>query len=140
MIVIGSNGITTNSPSLADSLLTSIAGLGILILVVEMIFIMIRDWWGAMTLRFAANTQWRYRGRRVSAKYWFFVLYVIFPYIMLPIYLFRTVTDQRHVAGHKPVESKRHIAQKSFHPPTKESCRVCHQPLQVGTAFVRTVG
>ncbi|MGZ3624379.1 MAG: hypothetical protein ACXWPS_22085, partial [Ktedonobacteraceae bacterium] len=75
MIVIGSNGTTTNSPSLADSLLSSIAGLGVLILVVEMVFVMVRDWRGAMTLRFAANTKFWYRGKLVSAKYWFFVLH-----------------------------------------------------------------
>ncbi|MGZ3610625.1 MAG: hypothetical protein ACXVBU_11245 [Ktedonobacteraceae bacterium] len=144
MIVIGSNGTTTNSPSLADSLLSSIAGLGVLILVVEMVFVMVRDWRGAMTLRFAANTKFWYRGKLVSAKYWFFVLYVVFPYIMLPIYLFRTVMDQRHIAGHKPLESKRHIAQldaqKGYHPPTRGSCRVCHQPLQVGAAFCANCG
>jgi hypothetical protein len=145
MIAVGTNGITSgNSLSLADSLLFSLSGYGILILVVETIFIMVCDWRGAMTLRFAANTQWRYRGRRVSVKYWFFVLYVVFPYIMLPIYLIRTVMDQRQAARHKPSELKRHIAQsdaqKGFYPPTRGSCRVCHKPLQVGAAFCTNCG
>ncbi len=110
MIELSTNGITSgNSLSLADSLLYSLSGWGILILVVETIFILVRDWRGAMTLRFPATTQWRYRGRRVRGKYWSFPLYVVFPYIMLPIYLIRTVMDQRQAVRHKPLESKQRM-------------------------------
>ncbi len=144
MIVVGSNGTTSSSLSLADSLLFSLSGLGILILVVEMIFVMVRDWRGTMTLRFAATTTYWYKGKRVRAKYWLFPLYIVFPYIMLPIYLIRTVVDQRHVAAHKPSELKRHSAtpnaQKSFQPSTKGTCPVCHEPLQVGAAFCSNCG
>ena len=99
VIVIGSNGTTSSSLSLTGSFLYSLAGLGIFILFVEMIFIFVRDWRGAMTLRFAASTEWTYRGRSARrAKYWLFPLYIVFPYILLPIYLMRTVMDHRHVA------------------------------------------
>ncbi len=100
IIAIGNNGITSDNLSLEDSLLFSLAGYGILILFAEMIFVMVRDWRGTMTLRFAASTAvWTDRSRRARrVKYWCFPLYIIFPYIMLPIYLARVVMDQRHVA------------------------------------------
>ena len=99
IIVIGSNGTTSSSLSLTDSLLYSLAGWGILILLVELISIFVRDWRGAMTLRLAVSTEWTYRGRRARRwKYWLFPLYIIFPYIFLPIYLIRTWVNQRYVA------------------------------------------
>jgi hypothetical protein len=111
IIFVGSGGTSTKNLSLTDILLTSLSGWGFFILFVEMVFIMVRDWRGAMALRFPVTTQWRYRGRLVRAKNWLFVLYVIIPYIMLPIYLIRTVIDQRQSGWHKQLESKRHIAQ-----------------------------
>jgi hypothetical protein len=110
MIELSTSGITSgDSLSLRDSLLYSLSGLGILILVVETIYILVCDWRGAMALRFAATTQYWYRGRRVRVKYWFFPLYVVFPYIMLPIYLIRTVMDQRQAERHKPLTSKQRM-------------------------------
>ncbi len=140
VVVIGSNGTASDSLSLTDSLLYSLAGWGILILLVEVISIFVRDWRGAMTLRFAASTEWVYRGWRARrAKYWLLPLYIIFPYIVLPIYLIRTWVDQRHVAGYRPSELKKHVvtsdAQKGLQIPTKGKCHACHQPLQVGAAF-----
>jgi hypothetical protein len=99
VIVIGSNGTTSDSLSLTDSLLFSLAGWGFLILFIEVIIVMARDWQGAMTLRFSGSTVWvdrSWRARR--ARYWLFPLYIIVPYIILPIYLVRVVMDQCHVA------------------------------------------
>ena len=143
-IVMGSIGTTSDSLSLTDSLLFSLSGWGILILIIEVIFIFVRDWRGAMTLRADVDTEWTYRGRLVRAKYWLFPLYIIVPYIILPIYLVRTWVDQRHVAGRRSFASKRHVvtpyAQKRFQLSTEGKCRACHQPLQVGAAFCSNCG
>ena len=144
IIVIGSNGTTSSSLSLTDSLLYGLAGWGILILLVEVISIFVRDWRGAMTLRVDVGIAWTYRGRRARAKYWLLPLSIIFPYIFLPIYLIRTWVDQRHVAGRRSSELKKHVVtsdvQKDFELPTEGKCRACHQPLQVGAAFCSNCG
>jgi hypothetical protein len=96
MIVISSNGTTSDSLSLTNSLLFSLAGWGFLILFIEVISIFVRDWRGAMTLRFSSSTVWMDRSRRARrAKYWLFPLYIVVPYIILPIYLICTWMDQR---------------------------------------------
>lgn len=68
IIVIGSNGTTSSSLSLTDSLLYSLAGWGILILLVEVISIFVRDWRGAMTLRVDVGIAWTYIEAGVPAR------------------------------------------------------------------------
>ena len=119
-------------------------GVGFLILFAEIIFVMVYDWRGAITLRGAVKTQRLHKGKLVSTIHWYLLLYLCFPYIMLPIYLTRTVRDQRQVAQRKPLELKRHIAeldaQLGFVPPSEGICRVCHKPLQVGAEFCSYCG
>ena len=95
MIVIGSNGTTSSSLSLTDSFLYGLAGWGILILFVEMIFIFVRDWRGAMTLRFDAGIAWTYRGRRARREVLVFTIVYNFS-----VYLFANLFDA-YVDGSK---------------------------------------
>ncbi len=145
MLGTGISGTTSgNSSPLAYSLLEGLSGFGLFILVAEMIFIMVSDWRGAITLRGALKTQRLRKGKLVSTKHWYFLLYLFFPYIMLPIYLTRTVRDQRQAAQRKPLELKRHIAEMEaelgFLPPAEGTCRVCHKPLQIGAEFCSYCG
>ena len=141
----GFNGTTPeSSPSFAYGLLEGVSGFGILILFTEMIFVMVSDWRGVITLQGAVKTQRWKKGKLVSTIYWYILLYLFFPYIMLPIYLTRTVRNQRQVEQRKPLELKRHIAeldaQMGFLPPSEGTCRVCHKPLQVGAEFCSYCG
>ena len=105
---------------------------------------MVSDWRGVITLRGAVKTQRWKKGKLVSTKHWYVLLYLFFPYIMLPIYLTRTARDQRQAEQRRPFELKRHVAeldaQMGFLPPAEGTCRVCHKPLQVGAEFCSYCG
>lgn len=124
--------------------LGTLSGIGLLILLAEIFCVMVYDWRGAVTLRGALKTQRLRKGKLVSTIHWYVLLYLFFPYIMLPIYLTRTVRDHRQAAQRKPLELKRHIAEMEaelgFLPPAEGTCRVCHKPLQIGAEFCSYCG
>jgi RNA polymerase subunit RPABC4/transcription elongation factor Spt4 len=140
-MLLGSMTSTTsgNSPLFQYSLLGGLSGVGLLILLAEILCVMVYDWRGAITLRGALKTQRLRKGKLVSTIHWYVLLYLFFPYVMLPIYLTRTVRDQRQAAQRKPLELKRHIAemeaQLGFLPPAEGTCRACHKQLQIGAEF-----
>ena len=141
----GFNGTTPEtSPSFAYSLLEGVSGFGLLILFAELVFVMVSDWSGVITLRGAVKTQRWKKGKLVSTKHWYVLLYLFFPYIMLPIYLTRTARDQRQAEQRRSFELKRRVAeldaQMGFLPPAEGTCRVCHKPLQVGAEFCSYCG
>jgi RNA polymerase subunit RPABC4/transcription elongation factor Spt4 len=128
-----------NSSLVQDSWLQGLSEVGLLILIAEIICVMVYDWRGVVTLRGALKTQRLRKGKLVSTIHWYVLLYLCFPYVMLPIYLTRTVRDQRLAAQRKPLELKRHIAeveaQLGFLPPAEGTCRACHKQLQIGAEF-----
>ena len=104
IVSAGFNGTTPeSSPSFAYGLLEGVSGFGILILFTELVFVMVSDWRGVITLRGAVKTQRWKKGKLVSTIYWYVLLCLFFPYIMLPIYLTRTVRDQRQAEQRKTV-------------------------------------
>jgi hypothetical protein len=68
---------------------------GFLILYAEIVFVMVTDWRGVITLLGVVNTQRMRKGKPASSSPWFVLLYIFFPFFMQPIYLIRTVREQR---------------------------------------------
>lgn len=117
---------------------------GLLLLFGEIIFVMIQDWRGAITLRGASKGYMYRNGRRVSTTGGFMLLYIFFPYIMLPIYLVRTTSDYRRMKHVKVQQQKHKIAsleaELGIMPPIEGMCRSCNKPLVVGAEFCQYCG
>jgi Double zinc ribbon len=124
--------------------LGTLSGIGLLILLVEIIGVMVYDWRGVITLRGAVKSHVMRKGKLVSTSAGFVLLYLFLPEIMLPIYLIRAAIDYRQAAQRKPLELKQQIAvmeaQLGILPPSHGTCRACNKPLQVGAEFCQYCG
>lgn len=128
----------------ANDWLGSLAGVGMLLLIAEIIFVLIYDWRGAITLRGAVKSQTMRKGKLVSTAPGYVLLYIFFPEIMLPIYLVRTAADMHRAKEQRKLSLQHQIAtmeaQLGILPPTRGTCRACHRPLQVGADFCQYCG
>jgi hypothetical protein len=124
--------------------LGTLSGIGVLLLLAESIFVIAYDWRGAVTVRGAAKAQIMHKGKLVNTAPSYVLLYILFPEIMLPIYLIRTALDQRQVGEQRKLSMQHQIAtleaQLGILPPTSGTCRACHKPLQVGAEFCQYCG
>jgi len=124
--------------------LNAVANIGILLFIVQAIFVMIYDWDGAVTLRgWTRSRSWR-ESLLGDLKMLYVVLYVSFPEIMLPIYLIRIAAGRRQTEVERELARKRQIAgleaQLGIMPPLDGTCHACHKPLQVGAEFCQYCG
>src|SRR6185312_15402277 len=93
-IALPGNINATDSGNTGDWL-NAVANIGILLFIVQAIFVMIYDWDGAVTLRgWTRSRSWR-ESLLGDLKMLYVVLYVSFPEIMLPIYLIRIAAGRR---------------------------------------------
>jgi hypothetical protein len=122
-----------------DEVLNALINIGILIFIIQVIFVMVYDWSGAVTLRGWTQSRIMRESLLADLKMFYVLLYLFFPEIMLPIYLARIVADRRREEERKQFERQRYIAameaQLGIVPPTKGMCRVCQKPLQLGAEF-----
>lgn len=133
-----------NSSSISNSWAGSPVATGMVLLYAEVITIMVQDWRGAVTVRGAAKGYAFYKGQRVSTTSTYVLLYIIVPYIMLPIYLIRTSLSYRHTKQLK-VHQQRHKvasleAELGILPAIEGTCRHCKKPLVVGAEFCQYCG
>jgi hypothetical protein len=124
--------------------LGTLPGIGVLLLLAESIFVMAYDWRGAVTVREAAKAQVMHKGKLVNTAPSYVLLYILFPEIMLPIYLIRTALDRQQAKRERKLATQHQIAileaQLGIMPPTSGTCRACHKPLQVGAEFCQYCG
>jgi hypothetical protein len=111
---------------------------------IEAICVMVIDKRGALTLRGAVQEQALHQGKMVSTAPGYVILYIIFPYIMLPSYLIRVFMESHKEKQGQELQRKREVAaleaQLGILPPTEGQCRVCHKPLVVGAEFCQYCG
>jgi hypothetical protein len=138
MLAVIPIAISTNGASI------SAGSFGVIILLAESIFVMAYDWRGAVTVRGTVKKQIVNRGQTVSTAPSYVFLYLLFPEIILPLYLIRTVTNQRSAAGQRKLAMQHQIAtmeaQLGILPQTSGTCRVCHKPLLIGSEFCQYCG
>lgn len=129
---------------LTNDWLGSLAGVGVLLLLAETIFVLIYDWQGAVTLRGAVKLQTMDKGKLANTALLYVLLYLFFPEIMLPIYLVRTETDLHRAKEQRKLSLQHQIAtmeaQLGILPPSSGTCRTCNKPLQVGAEFCQYCG
>ncbi len=122
-----------------DEVLNALINIGILIFIIQVIFVMIYDWRGAVTLRGWTQSRLMKESLLADFKMFYVILYLFFPEIMLPIYLARVVVGRRREEQRKEFEKQRYIAsleaQLGILPPTQGTCRICQKPLQIGAEF-----
>ena len=133
-----------SSTSVSNSWAMIPSQIGLVLLFAEIIFVMTQDWRGAITLRGASKGYTFHKGKRVSTTATFVILYISFPYIMLPIYLVRTTSDYQRMKQLKVQQQKHKIAtleaELGIMPPTEGICRACQKPLVVGAEFCQYCG
>jgi RNA polymerase subunit RPABC4/transcription elongation factor Spt4 len=119
-------------------------GIGILLLLVESIFVMAYDWHGAVTLRGLARSEVMHKGQMVNTAGRYVLFYIFFPEIILPIYLICIVAGRRQAEEQRKLAMQQKIAimeaQLGILPPTRGTCRACRRPLQVGAEFCQYCG
>jgi hypothetical protein len=124
--------------------LSAVANIGFLLFIGQAIFVMIYDWYGAVTLRGWTRSRIWQESLVGDFKILYVVLYVFFPEIMLPIYLIRIASGRRQAEAERELARKRQIAgleaQLGIMPPTNGTCRSCHKPVQVGAEFCQYCG
>lgn len=110
----------------------------------EAIYIMVVDWRGALTIRGSVKTHTLHKGQLVSTAPSYFLCYLLFPEIILPMYLIHAVMDYRTDKQRQLLEKKHQIAMMEAKlgilPITQGTCRVCDKPLQVGAEFCQFCG
>ncbi|HEX6481414.1 MAG TPA: zinc ribbon domain-containing protein [Ktedonobacteraceae bacterium] len=124
--------------------LNAVANIGFLLFIVQAIFVMLYDWYGAVTLRGWTRSRAWQESLLGDFKILYVALYVIFPEIMLPIYLIRIASGRHQAEAERELARKRQIsgleAQLGIMPPTNGTCRACHKPVQVGAEFCQYCG
>ena len=124
--------------------LNALVNIGVFLFIMQVIFVLIYDWRGAITLRGWATSRAWLESQLGSFTLLFVLLYLCFPLIMLPIYLLRIVSGRHQAEEQKKLAMKRRIAlieaQLGILPSTSGTCRACHKPLQVGAEFCQYCG
>lgn len=147
LIALSISFATTNASSTYDSM-SAFVGMSTMLLYAEIIAIFVLDGQGAARLRGAAKGYIESQGKIVSTRGLYITLYILFPYIMLPIYLVRTSLDYRkdyHNLKQQEEQQQKHKiatleAELGILPPTEGMCRVCKKPLVVGADFCQYCG
>lgn len=127
-----------NNPALYE--LTSTVGeCVVMVLIVEAICVMMIDRRGALTLRGGMKSQILHKGKMVSTAPGSALLYLLFPYIMMPIYVIRVTSEYHRDKQLRQQHQKYQIAsleaELGILPPTDGECRVCQKPLVIGAEF-----
>src|SRR5260370_20218828 len=111
ILIAAINDTTSGHSFLVQSdWLGSLGGIGVIVLLVEVVCVMIFDWRGAVTLRGMVKAQVIHKGKLVSTSPSYVLLYLFFPEIMLPIYLVRTTRDHHQARQRRPLELQHQIA------------------------------
>lgn len=128
----------------ASDTLSALFNVGIFLFIVQALFVMAYDWPGALTLRGWASSRTIQESLVADFKILYVILYLFFPEIMLPIYMFRVAAGRREAEALKKLDRQRYIAAMEARlgilPPTSGTCRACHKPLQVGAEFCQYCG
>lgn len=114
-------------------------GIGLTLLIVELVGMLVMDWPGVTTL----NGRIHWQGLADWQRVVLVSAYLLFPYITLGIYLFPHAIEvvQGYLPANKQaeIERKRQIAQLEAQmgilPATEGTCRKCQKPLQVGAQY-----
>ncbi|SRR5258706_2105127 len=135
--------ITAASGDTRD-MLNTLINMGMLLFIMQAIFVLIYDWRGVVTLRGWTRSRAWQESQLGNLTPLFVILYLCFPPIMLLIYLFRIGSGRREAEEQKKLAMKRQIAvmemQLGILPPTSGTCRACHKPLQTGAEFCQYCG
>ena len=131
-----------------NSWLHTLSPAGGLLLFSEIVFVMLLDWRGVISLRGAVKTYRVYQGRMVKRHPWLLLLYALFPYVMLPIYLIRAELDSwrikqlrmQRLAWQRKQQIANLEAEMGILPAIESECRVCKRPLVVGAEFCQYCG
>ena len=143
-ITISSILNSNSSSTTLNSWLLAPSQFGLLLLFGEIIYVMIQDWSGAITIRGSSKGYTFHKGQKVSTTGGFVLLYIFFPYIMLPIYLVRTTSDYHRMKHLNEQRQKHKIAsleaELGIMPPVDGTCRACKKPLVVGAEYCQYCG
>ncbi|HJT56542.1 MAG TPA: zinc ribbon domain-containing protein [Ktedonobacteraceae bacterium] len=128
----------------AGDTLNAVLNIGVFLFIVQALFVMAYDWRGAITLRGWTGGRVARESLLADFNILYVILYLFFPEVMLPIYLFRIVAGRREIEAQRRLERQRYIAAMEARlgilPPTSGTCRACHKPLQVGADFCQYCG
>lgn len=128
----------------AGDALNAVLNIGVFLFIVQALFVMAYDWRGAITLRGWTSSRAIHESLVADFKILYVILYLFFPEIMLPIYMFRVAAGRREAEAQKRLERQRYIATMEARlgilPPTSGTCRACHKPLQIGAEFCQYCG
>ena len=143
-IILSSILNPNSSTATINSWLLAPSQFGLLLLFGEIIYVMLQDWRGAITLRSSSKGYTFRKGKKVSTTSGFVLLYIFFPYIMLPIYLVRLTSDYQRMK-HLNIQRQKHKiasleAELGIMPPVDGTCRACKKPLVVGAEYCQYCG
>ena len=135
--------ITAASGDTRD-MLNTLINMGMLLFIMQAIFVLIYDWRGVVTLRGWTRSRAWQESQLGNFTLLYVLLYLFFPEIMLPVYLVRIALGRRQAEEQRNRARKQHIAvmeaELGILPPTNGTCRTCYKPLQAGAEFCQYCG